>query len=259
MKTIPLSLLTALVSVVLCTGCSVKEDRDKCPSRLVLDFSQVDTSAISSADLIIRADDGFVFTDELDSEDFRAGVTVDIPRGNVTVGVWTGTEGMLSPDGLEIPQGKDCPPLYFHTSVFDNTENEHRETVRLRKNHCRMTVILNNIETEPKGVSLTGNIAGYALDGTPEEGRFSCRLSPDGKGGHLVVLPRQTDDSLTMEIDDGSDVVKRLSLGGYIAETGYDWNAPDLEDLVVEVDMALTSVRLSIPGWDKVHEFDIVY
>ncbi len=258
MKMISSGMLIGLVSLMLCAGCSVKENRDLCPCRLVLDFSEVDTSVVRSADLVVTADGGFVFTDGLEPEDFRSDYVLDVPRGEMTAGVWSGTEGMWSAGGLEIPYGEDCPPVYFHTSVFEAHGNGVRETVFMRKNHCRMTVVMNNMDVDPKGMRVFGDVSGYMPDGTPSSGKFSCRLQQDGKGGHLVILPRQTDNSLSMEVDDGSGVAKRFALGEYIAESGYDWNAADLEDLVIEIDVTFTGIILVVQGWDSTHRFDIV-
>ena len=56
-------ILSVIVGVLLCAGCAVKEYRESCPCRLVLDFSEVDTSAVRSADLYVTVPDGYVFTD----------------------------------------------------------------------------------------------------------------------------------------------------------------------------------------------------
>ncbi len=256
MKMMPSGMLACLVSIMLCAGCSVKENRDMCPCRLVLDFSEVDTSVVRYADLIMTADDGFVFTDELEPEDLRSGKTVTVPRGEVNVSVWNGTDSMMDANGISIPYGEDCPPVYFHVSSVDADCELVRDTVMMRKNHCRLTINLKYMETDPKEIVLIGNVDGYGPDGTPSVGDFLCRL-PQGGAGH-VVLPRQLDNSLAMEMNDGSGVLKRFALGEYIAESGYDWSAPDLEDLTVDIDIAFTGITLVIQGWDRTYRFDMV-
>ena len=83
-------------------------------------------------------------------------------------------------------------------------------------------------------------------------------LEHDREGETCAVLPRQTDASLTMEVDDGTGVLKRFALGQYIEESGYDWNEADLKDIVVEIDIAILKISLTIQGWDKEHTFDVV-
>ncbi len=256
MKMKPSALLICLVSLMLCAGCSVKEDRGACPCRLVLDFSEVDASVVERADLKLAAYDGFVFTDELEPEDFVSEMMVPVPRGEVVLGVWSGTADGLTDSGLMIPVGEECPPVYFHASAVDADCEMKVEKVLMRKNHCRMTVRLKNVEAEPVGMEVFGNVNGYHADGTPSAGEFSCELQMNGGDGE-VILPRQVDNSLAMEINDGTDVLKYFAIGEYIAETGYDWNAPDLEDIVMEINIAFAKIELVIEGWDEVYEFEV--
>ena len=65
MSSFRMLLLTACM--LICAGCSVKEDRTVCPCRLFLDFSEVDPSAVKSADFHLSASDGFIFTGTLES------------------------------------------------------------------------------------------------------------------------------------------------------------------------------------------------
>ena len=63
---------------------------------------------------------------------------------------------------------------------------------------------------------------------------------------------------MNLEIDEGDGILKRFSLGEYIASTGYDCSTPDLQDIQIELDFAVTQVVLKISGWDGEHKFDIV-
>ncbi len=258
MKTLPSILLIVMVSIMVCAGCSVKEDRSLCPCILVLDFSEVDTAVINSSKLIMAADDGFLFTDELEADEMLSERSFFVPRTELELGVWSGVEGMMNDNGLLIPMGEDCPCVYFHAAVVDTDCEKLHEKVIMRKNHCRMTVNMERDADEIWIVNLYGNVNGYLSDGTPSAGEFSHELQQVGDNEYHSVLPRQIDDSLVMEIDDGSGVLKRFALGEYIAECGYDWTAPDLEDITVEVDVAFTGLTLMIGGWDGDHKFDIV-
>ena len=63
---------------------------------------------------------------------------------------------------------------------------------------------------------------------------------------------------MMLEIDDGGGVIKRFALGTYIASIGYDWTAPDLRDIDIELDFAMTRISLVVSGWDNEYEFDVV-
>ncbi len=267
MRMIPPKVMICMAALSLVLGCSVKETRELCPCRLELDFSEVDTSVVRRAELVAVADGGFSFSDGLEADAF-ADVWVEVPRREVCVGVWSGVDSALAEGGdgfdvsagrgLVIPFGEDCPPVYFHASVVDADCERLREIVLMRKNHCRMTVNVNNVETSDLQVRVTGGVDGYKADGTPSQGEFSSLLYPDVNGEMQVILPRQTDDSLMMEINDGTGVRKSFALGEYVAEAGYDWEAPDLEDITIDIDIAFTHISLVIQGWDTTYEFDVV-
>ena len=249
-------LSVALMSAAL-TGCSVKEDRMDCPCHLMLDFSEVDTSVVSSAALVMTGTEDFEFAKDLFLEDFMHDYIVEIPKTSVNLGIWSGAETMGG-GGVMIPYGEDCPPVYFHTSVVNAGGESVREIVRMRRNHCVMTVKFDWNNVDIQSVVLYGNVDGYEADGSPSSGDFMYVLEHDREGETCAVLPRQTDASLTLEVDDGTGVLKRFALGQYIEESGYDWNEADLKDIVVEIDIAILKISLTIQGWDKEHTFDVV-
>ena len=88
MKLLEVMWLTCLVMLVV--SCSVKEDRDECPCCLVLDMAQVDTSVVKYAEIVVTASDGYGLRDTLSVEDFENGYVVDVPRGDVGVGIYCG-------------------------------------------------------------------------------------------------------------------------------------------------------------------------
>ena len=122
------------------------------------------------------------------------------------------------------------------------------------------------------------NVAGVsAWDLMPLDGDF--RFAPSLENGvYQVRVPRQVDNSLELvmlEIPDqvgydgeeipgqvGYDgervVVDRLPLGEYIARSGYDWTAEDLDDVNVALDLEMQQVTITVSGWDGVVVMDIV-
>lgn len=258
MKTVPSFALVVLISMSLCVGCSVKEDRWMCPCRLTLDFSEVNRSVIGYADLFVEAGGGSVFTDHLESEDLNGVMTVDVPKGEVFLGVWSGVHDLNDGGGFRIPYGEDCPPVYFHTSSFTAVGESVREVVGMHKNHCVMTLTLGWNDVDVKTVTITGNVDGYAADGSPTEGQFLYESEMEGGSDSRIILPRQIDDSLVLEVNDDSGVVKRFALGEYIAASGYDWSEPDLKDISIEMDLAFLRISLTVQGWESSHRFEVV-
>lgn len=250
--------LVMTAGILLCTGCSVKEIRSLCPCTLVLDFSEVDTSVISEAELYIADGENFLKEEAIDVDGLESEYMTEVPRKQIHVGLWSGLETAGRGAGLAIPYGDDSPPVYFHVSEIDAEAEIVRETVRMHKNHCVMTVKFDWMASDLEKIVLHGNVDGYDVNGIPTSGKFMYELVQDEDGNCQAILPRQTDDSLALEINDGTGVLKRFPLGEYIAQSGYDWNEPDLKDIVLELDIAILQVSLTVQGWDTSHSFDIV-
>lgn len=248
--------LTAGIS--LCTGCSVKEIRSLCPCTLVLDFSEVDTSVINEVDLYVTDDEDFLLENILSYDDLGCEYVTEVPRRLIHIGVWSGLERTYDGNGLTILYGEDCPPVYFHTAETDADAETVRDVVHMRKKHCVMTVKFEWKEDDLEGIFLHGNVDGYDRNGSPTPGEFMYELNQDEDGNCQAILPRQLDDSLVLEVNDGSGVLKIFPLGEYIAESGYDWNEPDLKDITMVLDIAILQVTLTVQGWDTSHKFDIV-
>ena len=74
-----------------------------------------------------------------------------------------------------------------------------------------------------------------------------------------LCLPRQRDSSLSLEIAEDASVLKSFALGNYIEGSGYDWSAPELDDIVVTIDYARTRLSISVGEWERSYSFDVVF
>ena len=257
MKLIKILYILAVPCMLAC--CTVLEDRKHCPCHVVLDFSSTDTTLIPSVD--IRISDG---NDMFLSESVEAGIympeyAVSIPRSRLYLNIYSG-DGLQLDDrgGLTVPSGSECPKVYMHSAFVDATSEELRHVVEMHKNHCVMKIVMENEGAARYELRVRGNVCGYGMDGSPAEGEFDFVPHVSGSGHYEVVLPRQKDSSLMLEIDDGSEVLKKFSLGEFIAAGGYDWAMPDLEDMTVYIDWTMTTISLEVQGWDWKYEHEIV-
>ena len=53
-------------------------------------------------------------------------------------------------------------------------------------------------------------------------------------------------------------MLRTFPLGDYIVQGGYDWAAPDLPDLPMEIDYARTQVTFRLECWEKTVERNVV-
>lgn len=250
--------LILLAGISLGQACSVKEDRVPCPCLLTLEFNCPDVPDAEYIGLLVTSNDELIWRDTVDVDGKRNGYSVSVPQSTLHVRAWMGTEGLDTEAGLVIPMGEDCPEIYMHDSDIRAVGEYIYETVTLRKNHCVLTLTTEGEGRIETAMRLRGNIAGYDAVGRPLGGEFEFPLKEEGMTeGYRAVLPRQTDASLMLEIDDGKGDYKAFALGRYIVSSGYDWSSPDLEDVSITLDYALTEVRLVINGWESVYKYDI--
>jgi len=257
--------LSAAICLLLSfTSCSLKENRCNCPCYMIINFDKVDTTAILSAKLSLFSDynaaaDSFEFSKELGLEDFRKPLVVEVPRTNIHVCVLSGVDGAFSPkEGLKIPLGQECPPVYMH-NIFVNTEYDTiTDSVKLAKSFCVLTVgMIADGKSKAFDVGVKGNVCGYSDTGAPVEGDFLV-VSDMPSGGHATVrLPRQIDASLALQIYDEGKVIREFALGEYIAKSGYDWGAENLGDVDVTVDFALAEVTVKIDEWETRYVYGV--
>ena len=262
-----------LPAFALCTAillsCSIKEDRAECPCFLTLDLGGLEKAGIMGEgldSLVVAIGDGgdFYVRETFLLRDNVQEYIAAVPKTDIDVLVTSGSGRFLSdPSGIHIPVGSECPVLYLYGESFVADAPELRRTVMLRRNYCSLSVSMKTsfgVAARPYRISLEGNVSGYNMDGTPEEGVFNSFSSPSTGGLCRLRIPRQRDGSLRLEVsflDTGE--VRTFPIGEYIIESGYDWNAADLEDIDVEMDFSRSSLTFSISKWKKTLSFEITF
>jgi hypothetical protein len=251
-------ILLGMSALLVLSGCSVKEDRSHCPCRLNLNFAEVDTLKISAVRVYVSESGKLMDDFSMNAEEFYPSCSLDVKRSVFDLNISAGDRGLWhATSGLRIPYGEDCPPLYLHSSMIDTRREVVDESVLLRKNHCVMTMVLETMDCQNCQLRVIGNVNGYDMHGKPSAGPFEyVPVVRDGVG--FVVLPRQIDSSLMLEVDDGTDILKRFALGEYMTAGGYDWAAADLSDVTVNVNWTVTEAIIRLEGWDWVYEYEIV-
>lgn len=260
-RRLPSVVVVLISAIILAVACSVKEDRGDCPCRLVFDFSGVDCEDSHGISLSVMSSDGFLFQDSLVLVPPSCmEYVVYVPQRQLAVNIHEGAEGLFTPgDGLSIPEGMQCPPLYLYCAAIDATCETAVCAPVLYKNYCTVTL---QFETGsmplPFSVRITGNISGYDRYGRPKQGKFSHVPELDADGICRVRVPRQTDGSLRMEIVEEGKVLREFALGEIIIASGYDWSLPALRDVTLEIDYSKTDVIFRVEGWEDESVFEVV-
>lgn len=255
---VKLSAVVLALLTMMSVACSVKEKRCDCPCYLMMDFSKVDSVSVPSVSIGMHSADGFQKTMELGCEKYGRPLVVEVPRSDIFINAVSDDRGLFGAHGLVIPQGEQCPPLYMHSSKVNTEKDTVTDTVVLHKNYCALSVgMIADGKSQPFQIGVKGNVCGYEDDGRPMGGDFLVIHSLPAGNLDVINLPRQKDSSLSLQILDDGQVVREFALGEYMVSSGYDWTAPDLEDVEVKVDFALAEVAIRINEWETRYVYGV--
>lgn len=244
------------------------------------------------------SDDGFSLCDTLlagqaasdgspDTISDKGSYSYVVPKGDIDLAVAYSADGLageLNSSGrwIEIDEGRPCPSIWTCCEKVSARADRVAVPVRLHKNFCRIDIQVRDVDGEefPFKLRVRGNVNGYGLDGKPARGAFLCdaeRSETEGSGtesdgddsgtasestgsghGYAVTVPRQTDESMTLEIVTDDGVAKSFAIGNYIASSGYDWTSADLKDICLEIDYARTVISFTIDKWTHSEQFEVV-
>lgn len=237
-----------LVLLIFAASCSVKEAREDCPCALYVVLS----GKVPSPVTLLVEGEGFREEHLLGKDTL---LLVRPPKTGVTVKAAAGA--LPGEDGrLEIPYGYDSPPVYLFTEEVDTAPDSVRVQVQLQKHFCCLDISFDGPPGwgEPYWTEVRGPVDGLLWDGTPTSGPFSCRLDD----GLSVRLPRQSPEQiLLLDITMPDRVVRTFDLGYYLEQAGYDWSAPDLEDLTLEMNLSVSRLFLKTDTWTTAIPMDI--
>ncbi len=248
MKRTYIILSTILFSLV---SCSVKEDRDDCPCWL-----QIDMSACSRfADMVSLkgwTDDRNVFGVQVFKEDFAPDHEEEVPR---TLVHYNATSGLVSNrnSGISviIPEGEQSDRLYAYRADVQAFGETAYDKISLHKQYAAVAIKIEDSDNEYSLVVRSG-WNGMNLDTLkPVSGPFSFAPEPTEEKVWYFRLPRQGDDSLVLEITGESGRTYPYDLGGLIRASGYDWNAEDLDDIMLGVDYVSWKMSIEVIPWEE--------
>lgn len=262
-------LILILFAAAFCSSC-IKEDRSGCPCLLRMEFETSDGKLPEGRLLVSVTGESFSMTEVVAPAELEGPLELEVPRTGVRVNIWSEDAApmVVDGDGLVIPFGDDCPPVRMNSSLLDTDCECLGAKFTVLKNYCHLTVVMEDAdEGYPYDLSVSGNVDGYGLDGLPRHGRFCHYLPPSaspssGSGEQLtrdILLPRQSDSSLMLEISENASVLKTFAIGNYIAQSGYDWAGKELEDIVVRIDYACTRLEITVGDWKNSYDVDIEF
>ena len=235
---------------VLGASCSVKEARQDCPCRLELDLSAFGEVARQvSLDL-----DGEAMERSLRSGDSLTIHTLLKARDRINVRVWSGVSRM-KPDGnvLRVKAGEDSDSLFLFCGDYPGRVERAYVQAVPHKQFATVTLqLVSRTEGDPSAIRYTVRGEYGCIDlnlGTPVLGALNIPL-PQNLDQCCFRLPRQKAGGLlVLEANDGKGNRENYSLGQWILDAGYDWNAQDLDDILVAADFVEGEFTVTVNPW----------
>ena len=256
------------------TSC-VKENRDHCPCYLNFAHAGFDNNdylddinlhvvhpKVGDSDNIYRVE-------EMIKDECYVGVT----KGEIDVYGTVGKTGMqYSGDELIIPYGLQCDPiLAFYDHVMATGE---RALVygTINKQYARVRIMLKMPDVDGLlAIKVKGNTCGMNMKTFQAiRGDFACLAESWENGIHSFRVPRQTDNSLLLEIwqmpesgscdinMEGGRKLSFLEIGKVINDRlEYDWNTPSLADIDIDIDYVASMITIRVKEWDIVEMYQI--
>lgn len=246
-------ILITAAAVCLLVSCTVKENRMACPCALDVTVHGGNDATVT----LSMWNPSLQHSCTLNS-DGKDRYRLDIPRGYFEVSACTGLYHNLPSDGkLILAEGEQMDELFVGRERLEAVQDSVTCSISVHKQYAliNIKVVCMSENSLPDPIALCGNVCGIdILTLEPVVGRFEVQMHPIFREYCRVCVPRQLDDSLSMNIE-GFGIVP---LGEYISMMGYDWKAEDLDDLEVVVDMLEARVNIRITGWQEGRSFDLI-
>lgn len=255
-----LHLITAMLSVLVLSSCSVKEDRTPCPCWLCLDITP---SKAYSKDVTLSAwNEGRIFSQTVSIADYPSCYEQTVPKGHVNVSAYCGRRESMEEGGrIIIPLGCESDPIRAHLRSVDCLGEFAHDTLNMCKQWATVHLKIENSSDDqyPYSLSVESDICGIDLRNlSPIKGQFRYDLDLDSQESCSFRLPRQRDDSKAVIVTYAdNDRLDELPLYQWIEQTGYSWHDKDLKDIYIGVDYVRAEVTIIIQGWDEGDSYEV--
>lgn len=261
MKRLAFSILPVLLLALSC----VKEDRDDCPCYLVLDFDEVISQGVYREAIATLGPCSERLYDQrkIIMGDYGGrGYEVKVPRNLVKASVVCGFKNVNFDDSLYVvPLNEQSDPIMaFGIERRFECERETVE-VKLHKQYCRMNFRISGMDTRtefPYEIRVKAECNGLRLhDLSPVEGEFSAMALEDESKNLSVLVPRQKDNVMSIEILDKKDgYVQSVDIGKKMESLDYDWTGVDLQDVNLTVDYTQMTVLVEVEPWMYNYDYE---
>ena len=241
------------------SACSIKEDRTGVPCCLRVYYEDAEFNQTHRR-TILSTQNGSqrISFDTLCIADYSPADAFEVfmPKGYGKLSSIAGFEQTyFLGDSLLTRTGLGFDRIFAYASEPDCRWDTGRDYVRFSKQYCIIyikpkTPVAGYYPYEMRIRSATKGMDIYSLE--PIKGEFYAFASKNRDGTLSVIVPRQYDDSMMLDImTPEGDTEASFQLGKMIRASGFDWNSVDLNDVVATIDYASMSIVVIVQDWDS--------
>lgn len=239
--------LALLLSTLLLTGCSIKEDRSGCPAFLHLCLS--DRTLVLAGKLPVK----LIVSDAKGQDTLKLDASMpslwhEVEKGAVRV------ESLLANGAsASIAWGSQSDSLWAAVDKFYVEEEQAERQLKLHKRFATIWFIFDKgMALDDYVFLLQGNVAGTDITKmSPLIGDFRCLLSVHEQTASLRLPPQKSDTPLILYCRDAftGKLLWDWNLSEELLKAGFDWSAEDLKDAKVYIRLAPLSFSVIIGSW----------
>lgn len=258
-----------LLAAIICSCSTIKEERSLCPCWYTIDFTEVDRSLQHLYLWIFNQEGILLCCDTLSGEEYgKYNVKLDKDKaycyvwGNISQNsCWNESQDMNS----YFTKADSCSsdPLFHYAKVLDTSDETGGEIVVLQKEYALVELVVKGKfeYSQQLQLEIIQPERGRYLHGGFVEGKSVIYAEPellesDFSKFEFRMMRQSSLDGIIATITalrgDKRVVLKKIPLGEWLENFGYNIRAKNMADIKIEMDLAVGIVSIMIDNWQIV-------
>lgn len=253
--------MSVLATLTFCS-CTVLEERMPCPGKLTVDVSDLrGRQGAGNLRIDLFAVDGSWSVSRLVEVSDADTMVFIVPKTEYSICASSGQlHTQFSNTGIALgAAGSQADSLFAFSDrlMVEGEETDYRGV--FHKNFATVTIV-STIYGGFSGMTLTAKSPFGGLDYrnmTAVENTFNCSIDPDREGRYAFRMYRQADTRMTLVIR-AEDFDHIIPVGEQLKQMGYDFDAPDMADVTVGIDIVSMTVAITVAEWNMKRVYAII-
>ncbi len=258
-------IIVVLLTSYLSMSCKIENITNR-PTCLKVVFQEV-PSEVDRVNLVFEYMDGFTFVDTV-SRQYFDNYEISIRKGRFYLAAFGNMDKMKYDQGYTVPLGCEADRLYVDFKELYCDGDYNCDSIYLKKGFVNLKVRVMGCAEEFDEVFLyvSSSAVGYDLHGNIKIGKYEHRPSvmkePEADTPYYEFssrIVRQSEEDVNIELyvrkNNHDRIIKTVNLSDIISEQKLDLQ--EAEDIFVLIDLAESTIALSIEEWEDMDYSEI--